>query len=853
MAVERTDGPFEYYQDLHGGVTGDSIRQDAHDPGLKAATIGALAGELEGDARQVAGQLSGDITADVQANPETASDTAKKLAAKGNYAVGLILSFADMVDAFDTTVNTLNHRYKSELASAMRYAGQAAAATKDTSDDQQVTEAKMGPAVKASLQPEYAAAVNKLDNDADSVATKFKQGPTDANVRELIAAGLIPLAAAAFYPGLVLSAADKEAYWQNTVGKMSAQEQIDWINAHKDNLPPELAPAILPSVQEQYADQIADAIKKGGTVDASTVKLMAFFAKEEPYAHELFSKVSPRDFAAEIEDFNNDVFPDPNSHQGTDKDKLEVYKQFLNAAGGTLATYSNATGQYAPPGGAKALADKWFDAITDDDHKQDASALTLMIKSGGAYDHAEYNHEFLGNLTGRVFDWERSQDGAVWRPRDGDQMWDPNHPPELQGHSAGKGGSYLAYDGGMKATDGLANLLGGMAESPDAAKDFFMGRYEGADPGESMKDRMDYLVGGGDQRTWDGDDGSDDGDGLGLALEAATVGEDHRTTEGTEIASQLMQNIAEHGGKPDGKFTSEWHIGPEMTDSIGAIASGYTGDIYDQLADGAMHPGGVHLDLGDDPDETLKRVLGELGRPDDKTGLETLTSAMLLEGKGHYNDQLAAVQGPHNLDNLDGAGLEGVQQRNGKVMGMLLNEGLEMASDEDKSEEARNEMLSRGIDVVAGFIPGAGEGASELTKMTVDTLKDQAIEQLKQGIESQPDTDTYLDNQVLPLDQKIQANAVDSLIEHGYLDAQDSHKLGHFDGIGDAALTPDHKHLNPILFSHEDPKDMTVAQQQELAAAKEAYADYNDTPQSNQVLDLTAQAEFMKYFVDPTE
>ena len=53
-------------------------------------------------------------------------------------------------------------------------------------------------------------------------------------------------------------------------------------------------------------------------------------------------------------------------------------------------------------------------------------------------------------------------------------------------------------------------------------------------------------------------------------------------------------------------------------------------------------------------------------------------------------------------------------------------------------------MLSRGIDVVAGFIPGAGEGARELTKMTVDTLKDQA-------------------------------NVTDPLVEHGYLDAQNSH------------------------------------------------------------------------------
>jgi membrane protease subunit (stomatin/prohibitin family) len=156
-------------------VNGDTIRADAQDPGLKAETIQALAGELEGDSQKVASQLSGDITADVQANPKTASATAKTLAAKGHYAVGLISSFAGMVDTFDSTVNNLNHRYKTDLASAMRYAGQAAAATKDKADDAKVTEADMGPAIKANLQPEYKAAMATLDDDADSIAAKFKR------------------------------------------------------------------------------------------------------------------------------------------------------------------------------------------------------------------------------------------------------------------------------------------------------------------------------------------------------------------------------------------------------------------------------------------------------------------------------------------------------------------------------------------------------------------------------------------------------------------------------------------------------------------------------------------------------
>ncbi len=290
-----------------------------------------------------------------------------------------------------------------------------------------------------------------------------------------------------------------------------------------------------------------------------------------------------------------------------------------------------------------------------------------------------------------------------------------------------------------------------------------------------------------------------------------------------------------------------------MTDSLGAIASGYTGDIYDQLSTGNILSGATHLDLGDDSDDTMSRVLGEIGRTDDKTGLQTLTSAMLLEGKAHYGDQLDALEGGKTLDNLDGAGLEGVQQTNGKVMGSLLHEGLQLASDEDNSEAKRAELMSRAVDVVAGFVPGAGEGASELTKMAVNTLKSQAIDQLKDGIQAQADTDTYLDDNVMSLDQKIQTNAVDSLVEHGYLGPQDT-KVGQFDGIPADALVgpPGHQHINPLVYNHGDPDDMTDAERAELSRVQDAWTTYSNSPQSQQVVAVTGQSEFMKYFLDPT-
>ncbi|MET0820618.1 MAG: hypothetical protein ABWY58_06615, partial [Aeromicrobium sp.] len=145
MMVDREDGPFEYYDEIYAGVTGDTIRADAQDPGLNASTLEALAGELEGDATRVASQLEGQITASVQANPETAAGPVRNLAKNGHYAVGLINSFAGMVDVFDTEVSAINRQYRSDLASALRYAGQAAAQTESETDDANATEAVMGP------------------------------------------------------------------------------------------------------------------------------------------------------------------------------------------------------------------------------------------------------------------------------------------------------------------------------------------------------------------------------------------------------------------------------------------------------------------------------------------------------------------------------------------------------------------------------------------------------------------------------------------------------------------------------------------------------------------------------------
>lgn len=840
---------FEDYAELHGGVTADAIRSAADDPNAHTATVQALIGDLADDDAAVASNVEGDITDATQMNLQPAGDAARRLAQNGTYAIGLLNSFAATVATFDTEVKAINDELHTNTsrrftAEHQTQSGDEGGADGDAPDPPSYDEIKAQE--KAKLQGRYDRAARTLEDEADSVAGKFEAGPTEADVKALVLAGYIALPQASLWPNLHLTNAELKTAQINTVKNMTDAEQVEYVRNTKE-LDPDIASVITPTAQETLANDVAGDIKDKD-IDADTARIMSFLRGQEAFAHAVYTQVSPHEMADAIEELEDDAFPDVGGVHGT-TDEKDLYKNFLTAAGTTLATYSKADpdGPYAPPP-ADELTKTWFDAITNGDHKDDAAALTLLIKAGGQ--ETSYETDFIKNLVGQTYEWERDQDGAVWGPRNSDFM-DPFADVDS---SVDARSGLIDYKSGF-AVDGLANLLGGLEHSPEAAKDFFHGNFDGAQ--HSLDETMDYLVGGEDGRTWDSGDESDDGDGLGKALAAATVGEEHRTPEGTEIANKLLENIQEYGGKGDGTFTDEWHIGPQMTDSLGKIMSGYTGDLYTALEGGRIPDGATHLDLGDDQTSRLHEVLGELGRGN-KDGLETLTTAMLMQGQAEYSDQLGAVNGPHTLDNLNGAGLEGVQQTNGKVMGLLLEHGLSLASDEDKSDEARAAILSKAVDITAGFLPGAGdilgEGASHLSKATLDTMSGEAIDGLKKGLEAAPDTDEYLNSNADDLDRKIQYLSLDALAQNGYLGQQDT-KVGPFDGLSPDVMTGNPPHIDPRLYDSDgddiDTSDMSDSEKAQVRRMQEAWSDFLDSKPSNIALDLTYQGTFKSHFIDP--
>lgn len=682
---------------------------------------------------------------------------------------------------------------------------------------------------------------------APSVPVEPVTGPTPEEVATGLAAALKRAQAADSALARALSAAHlgtvdggtgsvADAGVRGQGAAMTLQEQIDYVRT-ADGIPPEVMKYISSEAQQALADEVAGDIHgEEHDPDRGTVTILQNLQGQAPFAHRLFTTVSADEFADTIDEMSAGAYPvGGRGAVSVTPISRDLYKDFLNAAGATLATYTKGEGAYAPPAD---FADRFFNEIVDDGNHENAAALTLLVRAGG--EQTSFDPAFLRDVTGQVYEWERDHDGdPVWGPRDSG-IRDPNREG-------------TAYSGGS-AKDGLANLLGGMQHTPKAAQDFFTGNYDGSS--ESLDERMDYLVGGGDGRTWDASDGSDEGDGLGRALEAATVGEATRTPVGDDIASKFLQNVAKYGGETDGMVDDKWHIGPGMTDSLGTILSGYTSDVYEEISGGSME----HLDLGHDSREDLAQILAELGRPQDKSGLETLTAAMVLQSRAEYGNQILSMNDHSTLESLLTGGLDGRQQTSGDVLGQFLNDSLKMASEDDQTDAARAAMISKAIDVTAGFIPGAGdilgEGASHLAKATLDTMTSETIEALKNGVEVAPDTDAYLDGAVDGLQKKLEYHALDTLIQYGYLDPGRSEQYD-LPPFPDEVLTGDPPHLDPRLFDRDgddiDTSGMSAAERQRIETMRDKWDTYCDNPSFDSVVrKLTAADTFKLSFIDPS-
>ncbi|MGJ9411285.1 hypothetical protein ACHAAC_01125 [Aeromicrobium sp. CF4.19] len=218
---------FEDYADLHG-VDADSIRAAAEDPRHDSAALQSLASELGEDEASVVEDIEGAIVEGTRVNPREARVIALDLAQKGEYAVGLLLQFAAEVEEFDGEVEELNSQLLGDTMDMWRAEHNGTPTSEPLDDPRSYDEIK--GSIKAQLMPLYRAAVEQLDTAAETVATSFEQGATDANVKRLILDGYIPLAQASLWSQLTFTDHERERALANgaeTTARAMLNDLID--------------------------------------------------------------------------------------------------------------------------------------------------------------------------------------------------------------------------------------------------------------------------------------------------------------------------------------------------------------------------------------------------------------------------------------------------------------------------------------------------------------------------------------------------------------------------------------------------------------------------------------------------
>lgn len=646
---------------------------------------------------------------------------------------------------------------------------------------------------------DYTAAVETLEDAATTGKNQLTKWDDDKTVKNLWAAGALPTSATAMLPGIGLEYSDLTGLPPD-LAALSDKELAEKVMS--GDIPKSLLPLLPGHAKELVADDVADDVKNND-IDTNTVKIIDQLKDDEAFAHRFYQAVSLDELSDSIESLSRDAFPNGSDNPRVNEDSAELYKNFLTAAGATFATYSKATGQYAAPSN---LSNTWYNAITSDKGGQGA-ALTLLLRAGGQ--ETSLDSQFLADLSNRVYEWERNHHRKpVW----GIPLNAVQH--EIVNPFATGG------DGHRTATDGLANLLGAMEHTPDAAQQFF----STAD-GNVNDDRLNYLL---TERTFSEDDYSDEGDGLGAALRAAAVGdrEQNETIYGTDVpkdewsasfTSDLFNLISEKSGTGGHwyDFQSKWHIWPDMADDLGTIAAGYKSDVYD-IVDGSPATGPAHLQIdGSDFD----KVLGEIGRGD-KAGIETLSTAMIMEGNERLNDAISEWQSDHPnepvtmealADSGLGMALQGRGSTNGEVLGHILNKSVLVDLDDEEVAETRAAYVSKAIDVAAGLVPGGvvlGDGASELSKAAFDTGTGEGVNLLKDAVEGEPSAtaDDYRHQNRETTSRQLEYNILNQLIRNGYLVEQNGGAGGDETPIPDSLLVDgpnDTPVINPDLYDED--------------------------------------------------
>jgi hypothetical protein len=313
--------------------------------------------------------------------------------------------------------------------------------------------------------------------------------------------------------------------------------------------------------------------------------------------------------------------------------------------------------------------------------------------------------------------------------------------------------------GGRQRTDAMAGVMAMLGHTPEAAQEFFSSGgtttidVDGAEV--AVNARLQYLLA---DRVWASGQGSDEGDSLGAALDAAVTTVRNRAPGGVLSARITTQLVALVGGRSGlaegwdlgdalGRDHSQWQIPTGMRDSVAGILADYMPDVFRVIGNvGGSDP--VDDDLTGDQytsanpwfpsgmpygaaftQDCLDEVLRTLGSGDGATdNFNTITTSWAGANQLLLNYKIASD--PSDTNQSDGAATF-----SSSALRFIADKSLQGAADDAEAKRQRAEIINKAISI-ASAIPAlkAPAAFADGGKFAWDQAKSQAVAAAKDAV-----------------------------------------------------------------------------------------------------------------------
>lgn len=560
---------------------------------------------------------------------------------------------------------------------------------------------------------------------------------------------------------------------------------------------------LTPAQAQAAAKQAAEKIKNGERVDGDLAKLLHDNASDPYFASALAKAASPKQIATYMSKVMNDFSynSDGMRTRGEYDKNMSDLKTTLSGLGVALGT---ATQQTSPDLKLPDdYADKYADEITDQDNiNGEGTILSSLMRKG------TFGTDFLNTVAPKVYDYEH--DVMPTLPIEQRQKWSGRLNTDWASVVDGDNNSPLG------SLDPMANVLGGLGNNPAAAQEFFNTGVSKEVTIDGKKvwisERMQYLI---QKRQWSKSAYSDEGDGLGSALQAATTYYRNDESSGMTSADLATQAIALTGqwqkGDEEGGDGDDKQMYTGMRSHIASILGSYGPDIMRIAGRNNKHPN--ELDLGTTnasnpgfPDvgkggvygmnldkSLLDSVMGTLG--EDKANVQKVMAGGVAAQQMALAYAMKVGVDPHapggspdnpvklikglNVPLIDNANLASAD-----MFQYIVSSGFAGMEDKEERAQAKAQMMSQVLGVVTSLPPLQVEG--KWASFALGTIEGQVLDKIGEGSPSSSkavygamDDDTKT---------ALQDNVLNTLLANGYLDKK------HFDAangkVGNTYVAP---------------------------------------------------------------